>query len=127
MEEARERERALEREREYIRRDSYISSSYTRQEEPLSSVGATWRPSMSGYSYHNEDRLGQYSQYYPHTSSSVYTSSYAGLRDPIPYIGGGASFTSYVASAHHYINPPSYQPSISNVGNTSSRLHPHIY
>jgi hypothetical protein len=43
MEEVRERERAIEREREYIRRDTYISS-YNRHEEPLSSVGATWRP-----------------------------------------------------------------------------------
>ena len=82
----RERERERERERDYIRRDALVTNNpYHRYDEPLSSLGATYRPSnYTGYD--DSHRYSQYSHYYNQSSSaSLYTPSslYPGNhRDP---------------------------------------------
>lgn len=105
----REIEREREREREKIRREAFVSSTYHRYDDPISSTGATYRQSISNYNYDDSNRYSQYSQYYQQSSTnSIYTpSSYVALRDSYQPsygqaagLGIGNSFSNYLGAKY---------------------------
>ena len=56
----RERDRERKRERDLIRKDALVSSSYHRYEEPVSSIGAPYKPSVLTYNYGESHRYSHY-------------------------------------------------------------------